>query len=91
MFRRFRLKIRDDGNRRHECSLKATINCLIRNDGELVGLHLRYLGLQNCYLGFFNKKKIEKKITFLTIFLFQKFSPQNDNFQKKYNMLEGND
>ena len=32
-------------NRLHECSFKATINCFIRNDGELVGL-------QNCYLGF---------------------------------------
>ena len=44
MFRRFRLKIRVYGNRRHERSFKATINCLTLNDGELVAL-------QNCYVG----------------------------------------
>ena len=38
MFRRFQPKIRPYGNRRHRCSFKATINCLIWNDVELVGL-----------------------------------------------------
>ena len=38
MFRRFRAKIRIYGNHRHGCSFKATINFLIQNDVELVGL-----------------------------------------------------
>ena len=80
MFRRFRLKTRVYGNRRHECSFKATINCLIWNDGELVGL-------QNCYLGFFFEN-FEKCLKFSTFFLFQNCPPQNQNFQKKtWNML----
>ena len=75
MFRRFRLKIRVYGNRCHECSFKATINCLIWSDGELVGL-------QNCYLGFSK---------FSTIFFFFKiFSLKIKIFKKPYNMIEVN-
>ena len=78
MFRRFRLKIRVYENRRHEYSFKATINCLIRNDGELVGL-------QNCYLGFSKFSKFSKKKSF------QNFPIQIEIFNKKtHNMLEGN-
>ena len=83
MFRRFWPKIRVYGNRRHGCSFKATINCLIWNDVELVRL-------QNCYLGFSKCKKIKKSKIFNIFFLFQNFPPQNQNFQKPYNMLEGN-
>ena len=77
MFRRFRLKIRVYGNRRHERSFKATINCLIWNDGELVGL-------QNCYLWFSKFWKFRKipKIFNNFFFLFQNFPPRNQNFQK---------
>ena len=84
MFRRFRAKIRIYGNRRHLCSFKVTINCLIWNDVELVGL-------QNCCLGFWKFRKFLKifKI-FDNFFLFQNFPPQNQNFQKSDNMLEGN-
>ena len=76
MFRRFRAKIRVYGNRRHGCSFKATINFLIWNDVELVGL-------QNCYLRFWKFWKFLKisKI-FDNFFLFQNFPPQNQNFQK---------
>ena len=61
MFRRFRLKIRVYGNRRHEFSFKATINCIIWNDGELVGL-------QYCYLGFSKVWKFRKKDKIFNIF-----------------------
>ena len=85
MFRRFRPKLRVYENRRHGCSFKATINFLIWNDVDLVGL-------QNCYLGFWKFWKFLKSFKIFNIFfLFQNFPPQNQNFQKKsYNMLEGN-
>ena len=84
MFRRFRPKIRVYGNRCHGCSFKATINFLIWNDVELVGL-------QNCYLGFCKFWKFTKISQIFKIsFSFSKCSPQNQNFQKPYNMLEGN-
>ena len=67
MFRRFRPKIRVYGNRRHGCSFKATINCLIWNDVELVGLQNFYLGFQN-----FENSQIFPK--FSTFFSFSKFS-----------------
>ena len=85
MFRRFRAKIRVYGNRRHGCSFKATINFLIWNDVELVGL-------QNCNLGFWkfwNFLKIFK--IFDIFFFFFKISPLNIKILKKPdNMLEGN-
>ena len=76
MFRRFRPKIRVYGNRRHGCSFKATINFLIWNDVELVGL-------QNCYLEFWNFWKFSKmsKI-FNNFFLFQYFFPSKSKFSK---------
>ena len=76
MFRRSRPKIRVYENRRHGWSFKATINFLIRNDVELVGL-------QNCNLRFWKFWKFLKcfKI-FNNFFLFQNFPPQNQNFQK---------
>ena len=84
MFRRFRPKIRVYGNRRHGCSFKATINFLIWNDVELVGL-------QNCHLGFWKFGKFLKIFKIFDIFfLFQKFPPQNQNLKKPDNMLEGN-
>ena len=84
MFRQFRAKIRVYGNRRHGCSFKATINFLIWNYVELVGL-------QNCYLGFWEFWKFLKIFKIFDIFfLFQNFPPQNKNFQKPDNMLEGN-
>ena len=84
MFRRFRAKIRVYGNRRHGCSFKATINFLIWNDVELVVL-------QNYYLGFWKLKIPQNFQNFREFFfLFQKFPPQNQNFQKTDNMLEGN-
>ena len=84
MFRRFRPKIRVYGNHRHGCSFKDTINCLIWNDVELVEL-------RNCYLGFWKFWKFLKFPKFSTIFfLFKKFPPQNQHFQKTYDMLEGN-
>ena len=74
MFRRFRAKIRVYGNRRHGCSFKATINFLIWNDVEL-------LGLQNCYLGFW---KFWKFLKIFKIFekkkSFSKFSPSKSKF-----------
>ena len=73
MFRRFRLKIRVFGNRRHECSFKATLNCLTWNDGELVGL-------QNCYLIFPKFRKISK--IFNNVFSFSKFSHSKSKFSK---------
>ena len=84
MFRRFRAKIRVYGNRRHGCSFKATINFLIWCDVPLVGLQTAISDFQN----FENSSKFSK---FSTIFfLFQNFPPQNQNFQKTDNMLEGN-
>ena len=38
MFHQFRPKIRVYGNHRHGCSVKATINCFIWHDVELLGL-----------------------------------------------------
>ena len=84
MFRRYRAKIRVYGNRRHGCSFKATINFLIWNDVELVGL-------QTCYLGFCidfeNSSKFSKCSTI--VFLFQNFPPQNQNFQKTGQYVRG--
>ena len=84
MFRLFRPKIRVYGNHRHGCSFKATINFLIWNDVELVGL-------QNCYLGFgkfWKFPKIKKKSTLF--FLFQNCPLKIKIFKKPFNMLEGN-
>ena len=85
MFRRFRPKIRVYGNRRHGCSFKATINCLIWTDGELVGL-------QNWYLGFSKFWKFLKnyKIFNIFFFFFKNFPFKIKIFKKPYNMLEGN-
>ena len=85
MFRRFRAKIRVYGNRRHGCSFKATINFLIWNDVELVGL-------QNYYLGFGKFWKFLKifKIFDNFFFLFQNFPPQIKIFKKQDKMLEDN-
>ena len=84
MFRRFRPKIRVYGNRRHGCSFKATINCLIWNDVELVGL-------QNCHLGFSKFWKFIKISKIFNIFSFSKISFSKSKFSKKtYYMLEGN-
>ena len=85
MFRRFRPKIRVYGNHRHGCSLKATINCLIWNDVELVGL-------QNCHLGFSKFWKIPKISKIFNIFFFFKIVPLTIKiFNKPYNILEDND
>ena len=86
MFRRFRPKIRVYGNRRHGCSFKATINCLIWNDVELVRL-------QNCYLGCSKCWKLAKISKIFNIFFsFSNISPSKSKFSKnrRYNMLEGN-
>ena len=84
MFRRFRPKIRSYGNRCHGCSFKATINFLIWGDVELVGL-------QNCYLGFWNNRKFPKISKIFNIFPFSKFSPLKIKiFKKPYKILEGN-
>ena len=84
MFRRFRPKIRVYGNRRHGCSFKATINFLIWNDVELVGL-------QNCYLGFGKFCNFPIFQNFQQFFSFFKiFSPQNQNFQKTVQYVRGN-
>ena len=85
MFRRFRLKIRVYGNRHHGCSFKATINFLIWNDVELVGL-------QNCYLGLWNFSQNSQKFQkFSTFFFFFKKNPLKIKiFKKPYNMLAGN-
>ena len=87
MFSRFRLKIRVYGHRRHECSFKATINCLTWNDGEFVGL-------QNCSrisdLGFSKFWNFETISKFFNIFFFfQDFPPQNQNFQKAVQHVRG--
>ena len=63
MFRRFRPKIRVYGNRRHGCNFKATINFLIWNDVELVGL-------QNCYLKFWKFWKFLNISKIFNIFFF---------------------
>ena len=82
MFRRFRPKIRVYGNRRHGCSFKATINCIIWNDVELVGL-------QNWYLGFSKFWKFLKNSKiFNNFFFFQNFPLRIENFKKPYYMLE---
>ena len=84
MFRRFRPKIRVYGNHRHGCSFKATINCLIWNDVELVGL-------QNCDLGFSKFWKFPKNSKIVNIFFFFKMFPLRIKiFKKPYYMLEGN-
>ena len=83
MFRRFRAKIRVNGNRRHGCSFKATINFLIWNDVELVGL-------QYCYLGFSKFWKFLKIFKIFNIFFsFSKFLPSNQNFQKNGEYVRG--
>ena len=82
MFRRFRAKIRVYGNRRHGCSFKATINFLIWNNVELVGL-------QNCNLGFWKFRKLKTIKIFDNCFLFQNFNPQNHNFQKTGQHVRG--
>ena len=84
MFRRFRSKIRVYGNRHHGCSFKATINFLIWNYVELVGL-------QNCYLGFWKFWKFLKisKIFDNLFFFFKIFPLKIKIFKKPYNMLEG--
>ena len=71
-------------NRRHWCSFKATINWLIWNDVDLVGL-------ENCYLGFskfwkFWGKKNKKMSTF---FSFQDSFPPHQNFQKTVTYVRG--
>ena len=78
MFRRFWPAKWVYGNRRHWCNFKATINWLIWNDVELVGL-------QNCYLGF-SLENFEKKCPF---FLFETVSPPNQNFQKNVTYVRG--
>ena len=85
MFRRFRPKIRVYGNRRHGCSFKATINFLIVNNVELVGL-------QNWYLGFGKFWKFLKISKIFDLFFFFKIFPLKIKIFKKktYNMLEGN-
>ena len=84
MFRRFRPKIRVYGNHRHGCSFKATINFLIWNDVELVGL-------QNCYLEFWNFENFLKFPKCSTFFFFFKIVPLKIKiFPKPYIMLEGN-
>ena len=82
MFRRFRAKIRVYGNRRHGCSFKATINFLIWNDVELVGL-------QNCILKIL---KIPQNFqNFRQFFFFFKiYHLKIKIFKKPDNMLEGN-
>ena len=80
MFRRFRPKIRIYGNRRHGCSFKATVNCFILNDVELVGL-------QNCYLGFSKFSKIAKFPKLSTFFLFLKIFPLKIKIFKNLTML----
>ena len=83
MFRRFRPKIRVYGNRRHGCSFKAAIKCLIRSDVELVGL-------QTCYLGFSKCWKFPKISKISNIFFLQNSPLKIKIFKKPYNMLEGN-
>ena len=84
MFRRFRAKIRVYGNHRHGCSFKATINCLIWNDVELVGL-------QNCYLGFWKFWKLLKIFKIFDNFFFFKISSLKIKiFKKPDSLLEGN-
>ena len=85
MFRRFRPKIRVYGNHRHGCSFKATINFLIWNDVELVGL-------QNCYLRFWKFWKFHKISKIFNVFFFFKIFPLKIFFflKKSYNMIEGN-
>ena len=82
MFRRFWSTKWAYGNRRHWCSFKATINWLIWNDVELVGL-------QNCYLGFsklWKFWKLSKKVLF---FSFRNSFPSNQNFQKTVTYVRG--
>ena len=58
------------------CSFRAKIDCLIRNDVELVGL-------QNCYLGFYFFLKFRKFSKILNIyFSFSKISPSKSKFSK---------
>ena len=83
MFRRFRPKIRVYENRCHGCSFKATINCLIWNDVELVGL-------QTCYLGFWKFWKFLKSSKiFNNFFFFFKFSPSKSKFSKNVQYVRG--
>ena len=79
MFRRFWPTKWVYGNRRHWCSFKATINWLIWNDVELVGV-------QNCYLGFSKFWKFRKFSEKCSIFLFETVSPKSK--LKKRNIWE---
>ena len=91
MFRRFRAKIRVYGNRRHGCSFKATINFLIWNDVELVGLQNSDLGFWKFWKflkNFQNSSKIFKIFDFF--FFFKIFPLKIKIFKKPDNMLEGN-
>ena len=75
-FRRFRPKIRVYGNRCHGCSFKATINCLIWNDVEL-------MGLQNCYLRFSKFWTFQENSKIFNIFFFFfKIFPSKSKFSK---------
>ena len=77
MFHQFRPKIRVYGNRRDGCSCKATLNCLISHDIELVGL-------QNFYLGFSKCIKFSENFHFFNIlFLFFKIFPFKIKMFKK--------
>ena len=77
MFRRFWPTKWVYGNGRHWCSFKATINWLIWNDVELVGL-------QNCYLGFSKCSKFWKFSKKCPIFfLFETVSPKSKNSKNR--------
>ena len=84
MFRRFRPTVGVYGNRRHGCSFKATINCLIWNDVEWVG---RKTVISN----FRNFENDEKSQILNNLFSFSKFPPSYSKFSNKtWYMLNGN-
>ena len=70
-------------NRRHWCSFKATINWLIWNDVELVGLQNWYLGFSK----FWKFWKFSKKMS--NFFSFQDSFPPNQKFQKTVRYVRG--
>ena len=78
MFRRFWPTKWVYGNGRHWCSFKGTINWLIWNDVELVGL-------QNCYLGSSKFWKFTKKCPF---FFFSRQFPPKLKFSKNRNICQ---
>ena len=84
MFRRFWPAKWVYGNRRHWCSFKATINLLIWNDVELVGLQNGYLDFSK-FWKFWEKKKIPK----MSIFFFSRQFPPNQNLQKNITYVRG--